>query len=120
MSFEATITARLRALCGGRAWPDLRLPTVDQALPFVTWQQVGGDALWFLEGGHPGARVPRIMVHVWGSSRLTVNELMRAIEVDLLGPPLRANAIGALTALYEPVQKLFGARQDFSVFYRDD
>lgn len=120
MSFEAAIGERLRGLCAGRVWPDFRPPGVSQTLPFVTWQQVGGQVVSFLEGGHPGMRNARIQVNTWDASRLGANSLMRAIEVEILGTgALQATAIGALTAIYDPAVKLYGARQDFSVWLAD-
>lgn len=120
MSFEAVIGERLRGLCAGRVWPDFRPPGVSQTLPFVTWQQVGGQVISFLEGGHPGMRNARIQVNTWDGTRLGANNLMRAIEVEILGTPaLQATAIGALTATYDPAVKLYGARQDFSVWLAD-
>lgn len=120
MSFEAVIGERLRALCAGRAWPDFRPHGVSVALPFCTWQQVGGQVVSFLEGGHPGMRNARIQVNTWDSTRLGANNLMRAIEVEILGTrTLQATAIGALTATYDQAVKLYGARQDFSVWLAD-
>lgn len=120
MSFEAAIGERLRGLCGGRCWPDFRPVGVSQALPFVTWQQIGGQVVSFLEGGHPGLRNARIQINTWDSTRLGANQLMRAIEVEILGTPsLQATAIGALTAIYDQSVKLCGARQDFSVWLAD-
>ena len=120
MSFETVINARLRALCDDRAWPDFRPPDVPKVYPFCTYQQIGGQVFEFLENSHPGTRNARMQVNVWGTDRLTVNALMREIEEDFLGTELRASAIGALTSLYDPAVKLYGARQDFSVTLDDD
>lgn len=120
MSIESTLKTRLRALCSDRAWPDFRPPGVSQARPFITWQQIGGRTISFLEGGHPGKRNARVQINVWADDRETANTLMRAVEVDLLTANRTTEAIGALTALYEPEMKLYGARQDFSIWFADD
>lgn len=120
MSFEAAIGERLRGLCGGRVWTDFRPVGANKTLPFVTWQQVGGQVISFLEGGHPGMRNARMQINTWAATRFDANNLMRAIEVEILGTPaLQATAIGALTAIYDQSVQLFGARQDFSVWLAD-
>lgn len=120
MSIESTLKTRLRALCGNRAWPDFRPPNAPLTRPFITWQQVGGRTVSFLEGGHPGLRNARVQINVWADDRETANTLMRAVEVDLLTADRKTSAIGALTALYEEQMKLYGARQDFDFWFADD
>lgn len=65
-------------------------------------------------------RNARMQINTWAGTRLEANNLMRAVEVEILGTrALQATAIGALVATYDPSVSLYGARQDFSVWLAD-
>lgn len=120
MSLETRLKTLLRPLVTNRAWPDFRPSASVKTTPFITWQQIGGETISFLEGGHPGKRNARVQINVWASDRETANTLMRTVEVALLNEARSTSALGALTALYEQDMALYGARQDYSLWQADD
>jgi hypothetical protein len=84
------------------------------ATPYATYQQVGGDAENWLEGGVGSGRHARIQINVWSDTRLQANALMKQIEEVVKATPFFAHAMGALIARADPTTKLRGAQQDYS------
>ncbi len=119
MTIEATLAALLNPQFPGDAvYPD-EAPGKPPEL-YCVYQQVGAQALAFVDATKPSKKNARIQVAVWGADRETVNAKMRAIE-DLITTTvsLQAEAIGGLTAVKDPDTKRLGARQDFSMWFDD-
>ena len=116
MSLDAQIFAVLSSLVGDRVYPDVAPEAT--ARPYLTYQQVGGDALNYLEGTVPGKRNARIQINAWADTRLAASELSERAEDSLrLAAGLQAEVLGARVSIFEEDTKLRGARQDFSVWY---
>lgn len=115
MSLEADLLAVVGALCGSRCYPDAAPEGV--GMPYVTWQQVGGQALNPVDGAVPGKRHARIQINAWASTRLAANALMNSIEDAVRPAPLHGRPVGALMARMEPTTAQRGAQQDFE-FWR--
>lgn len=116
MNFDEQITSVLVPLVGAsRVHPDVapeRTP-----LPYITYQQVGGDALNYLDATVPNKRNARIQINVWAETRGGVSQLSDQVEDAIRAAHgLQAEVLGARVSLYESA-KLRGARQDFSVWY---
>lgn len=93
------------------------IPPDNPTFPYATYQQVGGEAVWNLEGGIP-ARNARIQVNVWANTRVQANTLALAIEDAISKSTMATRAYGAFTALYESSIKKYGTRQDFGIWER--
>lgn len=116
MSLESDLYSALQALAGGRMYPDVAPENV--ARPYVTYQQVGGQGVNFLDPTVPSKKNARVQINVWADTRLAAATLARSIEDTLRGASaLQVNVLGALTALHEPDAGLYGTRQDFSVWH---
>ena len=116
MSVDEQIFAALSPLAGGRVFPDVA--PEGTARPYLTYQQVGGGALNYLEGTVPGKRNARMQINAWADSRLAASELSEQAEDALrLAASLQAKVLGARVSIYEEDTKLRGARQAFSVWY---
>lgn len=116
MSIDAKIRAALTSLVNGRVYPDVA--EINTTTPYITYQQVGGDAINYLEGGIIGKRNARIQINVWSKSRLEASELSeRAEDAMRLDLGLQTDVLGARIARYEEDTKLRGTMQDFSVWY---
>jgi hypothetical protein len=115
MSLEANVFDALKALVGNRVYPDVAPAGTDT--PFIVYQQVGGEAINFLEAGMPGVRNARMQISCWAQSRLAASALARAAEEAIVAGNLKAFAIGALTAVHEPDTGLYGTHQDFSIWH---
>jgi len=124
MSVESLLFAALKPLVSNRVYADIAPQTVT-ALPRITFQQVGGDALNFFEGNVPSKKNCRMQINVWHSERTAAMNLMREVE-DTLRPAagLQATVLGAAVATFEAGNgpngtNLYGAMQDFSFWYDD-
>lgn len=119
MSVETQIYSALKSLVGNRVYRDIAPPDVT-ALPRITFQQVSGEAINFLEGGRPSKKRARFQINCWGTRRDDVMALARQVEDTMrTAPALQATVLGAATAIYEDDTKLYGAMQDFNVAYDD-
>lgn len=116
MSLEADLFDALKTLVTNRVYPDI---APSGALrPYITYQQVGGTVVSFLESAHPGKRNARIQINAWATSRAASLALIRSAEVALINSTvLRGAALSASVSIYEPDTLLYGARQDFSFWY---
>jgi hypothetical protein len=117
MTVETDLYSALGSLVSNRVYPDIAPQGV--AKPYITYQQVGGRAIAFLETAVVGRRNARIQVNVWHTSRLAANTLARSVEDALIvSTALRAVPLGSLVSTHEPdTGGLFGTRQDFSVWH---
>jgi Protein of unknown function (DUF3168) len=117
MSLDARIGPTLRALvASARAYPDV--PPPDVVAPYITWQQVGGQSINFVDTATAvvGKRNARVQVEAWADRRSTASTLMASAE-DALKAQVQAFALGAAVSLHEPDLQLYGSRQDFSIWY---
>lgn len=116
MSLEPQIFDALAQLVAGEVYPDIGPDNIKP--PYITYQQVGGDAVNYTEAALPGKRNARIQVNVWAATRQAASDLAAQVEDALrLTEPLQTTVLGACVSSYEPGTKLRGARQDFSVWY---
>lgn len=126
MSAESQLFDILKSVIGGtsedpKVFPDVA-PEGYLSTPYITYQQVGGESLEFLERGNGDKKNARVMIRVWHTNRLLANQLARLVEdylVGAAGAALQASALGALFADYDEEKKLRGTRQDFSIWFAD-
>lgn len=115
MTVEADIYNALKGLVSNRAYPDTAL--AGAALPFLVYQQVGGDPLNFL-AGVPDKRNGRFQVDVWAASRATASALIRQVEDALRSSAtLNADTMTGAISTYNPDTGLYGSSQDFSIWF---
>jgi hypothetical protein len=115
MSVESDLFGVLGPLVSSRAYPDVA--PLGATLPYITYQQVGGNAINFLSG-IPDQRNGRFQINVWASTRSDASTLIRQVEDALrLSTTLRATTQGGAVSGYEDELKLYGSRQDFSVWF---
>lgn len=85
--------------------------------PFITYQQVGGQAVNFLDPTVPDKKHARIQINVWSKSRQESTTLIRQIEDLLRSPPANGYVEGASVSQYNFDAGLYGSRQDFSFWF---
>ena len=114
MALEANLNTLLKTVFA-RVYPDVA-PDPLPARPYCTYQQVGGQAVTFIDRALPGMRNARMQINVWSNTRLEAATLARQVE-DLLrlATTFQAQPMGAMVADYEQTLKLYGTRQDFSI-----
>ena len=74
---EADLNTLLKAICP-RVFPDVA-PS-GTALPYVTWQGLGGESLSFLDNTTGDKRNTLMQISVYSSTRLQALQLVRQIE----------------------------------------
>lgn len=116
MSLEARIFAALSALVSGRVFPDIAPEGV--AKPYITYQQVGGDAVNYVEAAVPDTQNARVQINVWALTRVEASALGEQAENVLrLLTDVQTTVLGARVSVHEADTNLRGARQDFSIWY---
>lgn len=113
MTVEAMIYAALRGLVGDRVYPDYAPENTPR--PYITYQQIGGASINFLDATNPSKANSRMQISVWADTRAlasatvaSIEETMRALEA------LQTEVLGQPMALNDPITKLRGFAQDFS------
>jgi hypothetical protein len=118
MSVESDLFAALKGLVGNRVFPDVA-PELT-ARPYITFQQIGGQAINFLEPAVPNKKHGRFQINVWADTRSAAATLARQVEDTLrVVPSLQTTVLGAPLAVYEEETKLRGSMQDFSFWFTD-
>lgn len=116
MSLESTLFTSLQALVAGRMYPDVAPEGAGR--PYITYAQVGGQGVNFLDPTVPSRKNARVQINVWADTRVSAANLARSVEDTLRGvTALQVSVLGALTALHEPDTGLYGTRQDFSFWH---
>lgn len=121
MSLESALFDLLKPLVPTNANGTRRVyPTVAPAgvqTPYITFQQVGGQAPVFMERAVPSKRNARMQINVWSATQLDANTIALAIEAALVGATtIQAKPETAFVATEDEVTKLLGTRQDFSIW----
>ena len=113
MSLEGEIFNALKGLVGERVFPDVA--PAGTVVPYATFQQVGGAAYNYVEGGPIGLRNARVQISVWAGSRVQASAIGNQAE-DILRSlaVLQPTVLGAGTSVFEPDTGLFGRMQDFN------
>jgi hypothetical protein len=113
MSVESTIFDTLKTLVVNRVYPDIGPET--PTLPYITYQQVGGVGVNFVDPTVPSKKNSRFQVNVWAATRSAASTLAAQVEDALrTNATLQTSVLGAPVSIYEPDTKLRGTRQDFS------
>ena len=115
MSLESTLYSLLGPLVGGRCYPDVSPDGA--AFPLIVYQQVGGQAIDYVEGKVADKDNARVQVQVWSKTRVDASQFARAARVALVEGDAKAATLGAAVSLHDDAVNLYGARQDFGLWY---
>lgn len=115
MSLESDIRSALTGLVAGRVYPDV---TPDNpTFPLIVYQQVGGQAVEYLEGVIADKDNARVQVLVWSKTRLEASQIARQARAALVEGSLKATTFAAPVSLYDDALKLYGSRTDLGVWF---
>lgn len=118
MSLEASLYTTLGSLVSNRVHPDV---TPDNPVfPLIVYQQVGGDAVDYMEGVVPDKSNARVQIVVWSKTRLEASEIAHSARLLLVEGALKATTLAAPVSLYEPALKLYGSRTDYGIWFTPD
>lgn len=113
MSMETLLFARLKSLVDNRCYPDIAPDLTIR--PYITYQQVGGFTVNFIDPAVPSKKNGRFQINVWADTRAQASVLAGQIEDALRDvAALQTTVLSAPVATYEPDTALRGTRQDFS------
>ncbi|MFD1556031.1 DUF3168 domain-containing protein [Paraburkholderia silviterrae] len=113
-SAEAIVYGATKALVDGRCYPDVAPQNTPR--PYVTYQDVGGQSPNYLSNTVELENA-RMQVNVWADSRAAARALMRSVIKALTADPIGAATIGGPVSVYESDTKLYGSREDFSIWF---
>lgn len=101
--------------------PDAVFPLVapeDAPLPRIVYQQVGGKEVSYMEDTPPDLENARMQIACWADTAIAAAELSQRVRDALIqASSMQARPLGARSGVYESDTRLYGARQDFSVWY---
>jgi len=87
----------------------------DTPRPYAVWQQVGGDALTYVEGALPDKENALVQIRIWADTRIEASGLSRQLEQALVASTdFQARAASA--RVNEKEGDAYGNRQDFSIW----
>lgn len=113
MTVETQLYSAIKTLAANRVYPDVA--PIGAARPYVTFQQVGGQSINFLDSAVPSKANARFQINVWADTRAAAALLAGQVEQALrTASALQATVMGQPIATYEADTLLFGTRQDFS------
>jgi hypothetical protein len=115
MTIESDLQTLLATLVDGEVYPDV---ANKPDLPYITYQQVGGESIAFMEATVPSKRNARFQINTWAETRLQASALMRQVhDLVITTVALQATALGEPVATFDEDTKRYGARQDFSLWF---
>ena len=114
MTLEADIFSTVKTACP-RIFPDVA--PVKTARPYVTYQQIGGDAVIYTEGALAPVENGHVQISVWDDTRVGAKDLIKLIEAALVAAPtFQATPLAASVSDYDPDMERYCSRQDFSIW----
>jgi restriction endonuclease Mrr len=115
MTQDELIFSLLKNLVGNRVYPDIAKQ--DTALPYITHQDVGGDAINFMDGAAPGKSNTRLQVNVWAETRAQAKAITHQVETALrAAPALSTTVLGSLMTTVDEATGYRGTIQHFSIW----
>ncbi len=118
MSVEANIFSALSSVVSARVYPDAA--PYGAVMPYVVYQQVGGETIWFVEQTKPSKKNGRFQIRVWAETRLQASTLARQVEDTMVASTtLRAVPASGVLSDYDPTMKWYGTIQDFYIWFDD-
>lgn len=115
MTVESDIFDTLKGLVGNRCYPDFA--PIGTVRPFITYEQAGGDALYFLDGALPDKKHGRFEIGVYADSRASCAAIALQVEAAMAAATaFQSTAIHAPISDYASEVKIYSSTQNFSVF----
>lgn len=114
MSIESDLVTVLKTVTA-QVFPDVA--PVGTVPPYITWQQVGGTPLVYVDKNRMDKRWPHIQINTWAATRAEALTLSLAVEAALLAASaFNATALSDLLAAHDDGgTDRRGYLQDFSL-----
>jgi hypothetical protein len=115
MTIEADIFTTLKGLVGNRCFPDVA--PVTTVKPYITYIQIGGEAISYVENTLPDRKNGRFQVNVWADTRASASTVMLQVEAAMVqSSTFQARAVSAPSSDYDNDMLTYGSMQDFTVW----
>ena len=115
MTVESDLYGILKGLVSNRCFPDFA--PLGTARPFITFEQVGGEAMSYLNGTLPDKKNGRFEIGVYTDSRASCAAIALQVEsVMAAATAFQASAIHAPISDYASDVMIYSSTQNFSVF----
>lgn len=115
MTVESDIFDQLKGLVGNRVFPDFA--PVSTQRPYITYVQIGGEAVSFIENALPSKKNGMYQVNVWAQTRADSAQVALQVEAALVvASVFQARPMSAVISDYDPDIPVYGTRQDFSIW----
>lgn len=115
MTVEADIFNALKSLVANRVFPDVA--PISTTKPYITYSQVGGEALTYLENAVPSKQNGRFQVNVWADTRASASALMLLVELAMVtATTYQARPVSAPSTGYDNDMLVYTSLQDFTVW----
>lgn len=115
MTIEADIFNELKALVGNRCFPDVAPTTTVK--PYITYSQIGGEAVGYVENTLPDHKNGRFQINVWADTRSSASSVMLLVEAAMVQSTVfQARAVSAPSSDYDNDMLTYGSMQDFTVW----
>lgn len=86
--------------------------------PYITFQRIGGDALEYMDNEAPEARNSLVQIDVWSKDPDEADALLEQIKTALRQVEgFTAQPTGEARDDYDHDMEVYGASQDFNVWY---
>ena len=115
MTVESSIYNALKGLVGNRVFPDVApLATVK---PFITYIQIGGEAVSFLERAVPSKQNGSFQIDCYADTRAATAALALQVESAMVtATTFQSKPVAAPSARYDSDMLIYSSTQDFSVW----
>ena len=114
MSMESDLVTLLKTICV-RTFPDVAPAAT--AMPYVTWQGIGGESMRFVENSAADRRNTVMQINVWSATRMQSLAMIRQIEDALCASSaFAATPQGEPLSTYEPDTASYGCIQRFEIW----
>lgn len=114
MTVETLLRAAIVGLCP-RVFADVA--PVKTLRPYVTYQQIGGEVITFLDNSLPSKENAVFQINVWDDTRQGAKALAKQIEAALTTTmSIQARPMAAVMSDYDEDMERYGTRQDFSAW----
>lgn len=119
MTVESSLFALLGPLVGNRCYPD---STPDNpTFPLIVYQGAGGQAREWLDRTLPETENYRIQVECWAKTRAEASALALAVRQKIIEEGVgfdSAQTLGQAVTDYQETLRLYGSRQDYSIWIK--
>ncbi len=111
MSLESDLQALLEAICP-RVFADFA--QLKTAKPYVTWQQIGGRAVTFVDNLVPSKENAYVQINVWSTTRSEAKTIAKQIESAMTTTTaFQARPVSAVVSDSDSDLHIYSTRQDF-------